>query len=119
MSLWTRIRNVGRADRMNHEIDEELEAHVQDAVESGRDLGEARRALGAALKQREASRDIKLLPWLDSLRADAIRLPTADKIASNNGRGRSLACAGDPCLYGRFPLDRRGSIAATAGRKSA
>ena len=71
MSLWSRIRNVARGDRMNRELDEELEAHVQDAIASGRDPAEARRALGAALKQREASRDVKLIPWLDSLRADA------------------------------------------------
>lgn len=71
MSLWNRIRNVGRGEGMNRDIDEELEAHVRDAVESGRDPAEARRALGGTLKQREASRDVKVIAWLDSLRADA------------------------------------------------
>ncbi len=33
---------------------------------------EARRGLGGVLRHREQSRDIKLLPWLDALRADAV-----------------------------------------------
>ena len=72
MSLWTRFTNVFRNDRLTRELDEELEAHIADAIEEGRNPGEARRALGSPLRQREASRDLKLLPWLDSLRADAI-----------------------------------------------
>ncbi|MGC4052672.1 MAG: ADOP family duplicated permease [Paludibaculum sp.] len=72
MSFWTRITNVFRGDRLNLDIDEELEAHVADAVAEGRDEAEARRALGAALQLREKSRDLRLLPWLDSLRADAV-----------------------------------------------
>ncbi|MGJ5819236.1 ADOP family duplicated permease [Paludibaculum fermentans] len=72
MSLWTRITNVFRGDGLNREIDEELEGHVADAVAEGRNEGEARRALGAKLRIREESRDLRLLPWLDSLRADAV-----------------------------------------------
>ena len=72
MSLWSRISNVFQAGRLGRELDEELEAHIADAVESGRDQSEARRAFGSMLRQREQSRDLKLLPWLDSMRADAI-----------------------------------------------
>jgi putative ABC transport system permease protein len=72
MSLWTRIVNLGRGVRLNREIDEELESHVAEAIEQGRDPNEARRAFGSALRQREESRDVKLIAWLDSLRADAI-----------------------------------------------
>ena len=32
MSLWTRIANVFRGERVNREIDEELEAHVAEAM---------------------------------------------------------------------------------------
>ncbi|MEO8028873.1 MAG: ADOP family duplicated permease, partial [Bryobacteraceae bacterium] len=71
MSLYTRIRNVFRTDRLNREIDAELQSHLDEAVEQGRDPAEARRAFGSALRQREESRDFRLLPWLDSLRADA------------------------------------------------
>src|SRR5579863_5719881 len=72
MSLWSRIANVIRGNRINREIDEELQSHIEEAIEQGRDPGEARRALGSALSLREASRDVRLLPWLDSLRADAV-----------------------------------------------
>ncbi len=72
MSLWSRIGNVVRGRDLNREIDEELQSHIEEAIEQGRDPGEARRAFGSALNLREASRDIRLLPWLDSLRADAV-----------------------------------------------
>jgi hypothetical protein len=38
---------------VNREIDEELEAHIAQAMASGRDAEEARRALGSALRHRE------------------------------------------------------------------
>ncbi|PYU03511.1 MAG: multidrug ABC transporter substrate-binding protein [Acidobacteria bacterium] len=72
MALWSRIRNVFRGDHLNREIDEELESHIQEAIEQGRDPLEARRAFGSALRHREGSRDVKLVVWLESLRADAI-----------------------------------------------
>jgi predicted permease len=72
MSLWSRMVNVVRGDGLSREIDEELESHIEEAVARGRDPGEARRAFGPALRTREESRDIRLLPWLDSLRADAV-----------------------------------------------
>src|SRR5258706_166679 len=72
MSLWSRIANVLRGDRLSREIDEELQAHIAEAIEQGRDPAEARRAFGSVLRRREESRDIRLMPWLDSLRADAV-----------------------------------------------
>src|SRR6266576_3300341 len=72
MSLWSRIANVFRGDRLNREIDEELESHVEAAIEQGRDPAEARRAFGSMLRHREESRDIRLVAWLESLRADAV-----------------------------------------------
>ncbi len=72
MSLWSRIANVFGTDRLNREIDEELQSHIEEAIEQGRDPEEARRAFGSALRQREATRDVRLVAWLDSLRADAV-----------------------------------------------
>jgi predicted permease len=72
MSLWSRIGNVLRGDRLNREIDEELEAHMEEAIAEGRDPVEARRAFGSALRHRENSRDVRLVAWLESLRADAV-----------------------------------------------
>jgi len=72
MSLWSRIRNVVAADRLSTEIDAEFESHIQEAIADGRDPDEARRAFGPRLLMRETVRDVSLIPWLDSLRADAI-----------------------------------------------
>src|SRR6266700_2251835 len=72
MSLWSRMANVLRNNRLSREIDEELQTHIAEAIEEGRDPAEARRAFGSALRSREESRDIRLVAWLDSLRADAV-----------------------------------------------
>ena len=72
MSLWTRIVNVLRGERLNREIDEELEAHIAEAIAEGRDPVEARRAFGSTLRHRDGSRDVRLVSWLESLRSDAI-----------------------------------------------
>jgi predicted permease len=72
MSLWSRIGNVLRGDGLNREIDEELEAHLEEAMAHGRDPIEARRAFGSVLRHRENSRDVRLVAWLESLRADAV-----------------------------------------------
>ena len=60
MSLWSRIVNVARGDRLSREIDEEAQSHIEEAVAQGRDSAEARRAFGSALRHREESRDVRL-----------------------------------------------------------
>ena len=72
MSLWSRIANTLRGNRVNSEIDEELQSHLEEAVEKGREPAEARRAMGNALRLREQSREFRILPWLDSVKMDAI-----------------------------------------------
>ena len=72
MSLWLRIANVLRGERLNREIDEELESHIEEAIAQGRDPIEARRAFGSALRHRENSRDVRLVAWLESLRSDVV-----------------------------------------------
>jgi putative ABC transport system permease protein len=72
MSLWSRVSNVFRGERLNREIEEEYEAHLAEAIEQGRDPEEARRALGAAARQRQKSYDARVVGWLDSLRADLV-----------------------------------------------
>lgn len=72
MSLWSRIGNVFRGERLNREIDDELQSHIEEAIEQGRDPQEARKAFGSMLRQREETRDVRLVVWLDSLRADAV-----------------------------------------------
>jgi predicted permease len=72
MSLWSRIVNASRVDRLSREIDEEAQSHIAEAIAHGRDPAEARQAFGSALRYREQSRDVRLVAWLDSLRADAV-----------------------------------------------
>ena len=72
MSFWSRMADVFRGDRLSREIDEELHLHIAEAIEQGRDPAEARRAFGSVLRHREASLDVRLAAWLDSLRADVV-----------------------------------------------
>jgi putative ABC transport system permease protein len=72
MSLWTRVGNVFHGRSLSREIDEELQSHIEEAIAEGRDPAEVLKAFGSVPWLREESRDIKLIPWLDSLRADAV-----------------------------------------------
>jgi len=70
MSLWSRIGNVFRGDKVNREIAEELESHVEEAIAAGRDPQEARRALGSVMRQRETSHAIRVAGWLEGFLQD-------------------------------------------------
>ncbi len=70
MSLWSRISNAVHGDRLNREIEEELQSHIEEAIASGRDPEEARRTFGSIMRQREASHTIRVAGWLESLIAD-------------------------------------------------
>jgi predicted permease len=70
MSLWSRISNAVRGERLNREIEEEMQSHVEEAIASGRDPDEARRTFGSVLRQREAGHSIRVAGWLESLLAD-------------------------------------------------
>ena len=105
MSMWSRIVNVIRSGQLSREIDEELASHVAEAIERGRDPAEARRAFGSALRHREQSRDVRLVSWLESLRADAIFgwRQLAKKKATSAAAILSLALAIGACT-GAFRL---------------
>jgi len=70
MSMWSRISNAVRGERLHREIEEELQSHIDEAIASGRDPKEAHRAFGSALRAREASYSIRAAGWLESLLAD-------------------------------------------------
>jgi putative ABC transport system permease protein len=72
VSLWSRIVNAFRPQRVSREIDEELQSHIDEALEHGREPAEVRRAFGPVLQRREESRDIRIASWLHSLRADTV-----------------------------------------------
>ena len=72
MEWLDRLWNLLRRRRLEDELAEEMASHLKDAAEHGRSADEARQAFGNTLHYREQSRDLKLLPWLDSLFADAV-----------------------------------------------
>ncbi len=69
MSIWRRITNVFRSEKLAREYDEEISSHMEEARADGRD---ARRAMGSPLKHRDEMHDAHVFTWLDSLRADAV-----------------------------------------------
>jgi len=78
MSLWSRLANVFRTGRVERDLDEELQFHIEQRVSElttggmTREAAErqVRRRFGNPLRLREESRDVKLLPWLDSMVRD-------------------------------------------------
>jgi predicted permease len=70
MSFWSRVLNAMHGERLNREIEEELQSHIEEAIASGRDPTEAHRAFGSALSALEASYSIRVAGWLESLLAD-------------------------------------------------
>ena len=72
MSFWSRAINLFRGERVSREIEEELATHITEGIAEGRDPAEVRKALGPALQIREESRDLRIIPWLESLRFDFV-----------------------------------------------
>ena len=78
MSWIGRFANLFRQDRLDDDIEDELRFHLEERARELEDKGmspsaaavEARRRLGNRLLLRETSREIKLLPWLDSIAKD-------------------------------------------------
>jgi len=79
MSWLTRLARTFRGRRLDDELDEELRFHLEARADALAEDGlapeaaarEARRRPGGPLALREASRDVKLIPWLDSVARDA------------------------------------------------
>jgi predicted permease len=78
MSWFSRLVNVFRSDRLNHDLEDELRFHLDARADEFTRRGmtpaeadrEARRRLGNQCQVRETSRDVKLLPWLDAVMRD-------------------------------------------------
>jgi hypothetical protein len=108
MSLWSRVANVFHQEKLSSEIAEEMDSHIAEAVERGRDPDEARRALGRNYQQRqqkEISYEIRTVGWLELIRADilfACRQLKRNKVTSMVAI-LSLALAMGACI-GAFRL---------------
>ena len=78
MSWFSRLVNVFRSDRLNHDLEDEIRFHLDTRAAEFTRRGmtpaeaarEARRRLGNQWQVRETSRDVKLLPWLDAVMRD-------------------------------------------------
>jgi predicted permease len=78
MSWLSRLVNTFRPSRVDRDLDEELGFHLDErardlmrqGLERNAATARASRELGVPLRHREASREIKLLPWLESVGGD-------------------------------------------------
>jgi putative ABC transport system permease protein len=78
MGSLRRLARTLRGRKLDDELDEELRFHLDaraqelagDGLAPEEAAREARRRLGGPLQLREASRDVKLIPWLDSVARD-------------------------------------------------
>src|SRR5262245_10128740 len=78
MAWYQRLRNALRSERLSHDIERELSFHVAEradeliarGMEPAAALREARRRFGNYTRQKEETRAINLLGWLDTLLGD-------------------------------------------------
>src|SRR6187402_3827398 len=78
MSMLSRLANVFRSGKVQAELDEELQFHLDERIRELTASGMSREAaaaevarrFGSPLRLREQSLDVKLLPWLDSMGRD-------------------------------------------------
>jgi len=78
MGWFKRFANLGRRDRVTHEIDRELDFHLAELADElvAGGMGEeearreARRRFGNPAVQRERTRDVDVMVWLESMGAD-------------------------------------------------
>ena len=94
MSLWSRLTNLLRSDRLDEDLEAEQRFHIEaraEELEAGglsRDdaLRQASRRFGNRVQLRETSRDVKLAAGLESLWRDlrlGLRLLRKDAIVSS------------------------------------
>ena len=117
MSLWSRFINVFRSDALGREIGEEFEEYIADAIADGVDPMEARRRFGSTWSRLETSKDLRLIPWLDSVRADTVLCVAANEENQGHDTGSHLsiglaigACSAafrliDALLFRPLPID--------------
>ena len=117
MSFWSRIGNVLRGERVSREIDEEFQAHIDEALARGRDPGEARQAFGSVLRQREREprsagrRLARIAPCRCGLRlAPAYETEShlrGSRPVAGSGNGRMIAAFRliDAVLLRRLPVE--------------
>jgi putative ABC transport system permease protein len=79
VAFFTRLLNLARTGRLDRELDAEQQFHLEARIDALMAAGltrdaataEAMRRFGGRLRMREASRDVKLVAWLESMGRDA------------------------------------------------
>jgi predicted permease len=71
MSLWSRLRNTLTGRRLDDEIAEELQFHLEMDGAGGRSARDARLRLGNVARIKEETRAMSLIQWLETAIADA------------------------------------------------
>ena len=124
MSLWSRLTNVFTAGRLERELDDELQFHLDERIRELMAAGMTREAAASAvarrfgnpLRLREQSRDVKLLPWLDSMVRDVrLGVRALRKNGGGHRRRRAVAGAGPRRLRRGVLAGRRADPQAAAG----
>ena len=123
MSMWSRVANMFRSGRVERELDEELQFHIEGRIAELMATGmtreaaarEVARRFGSPLRLREESLEVKLLPWLDSMIRDvASRRADVAEGRRGHGRRRRVAVARPGRVRGGFLAGRRADPQATA-----
>jgi hypothetical protein len=115
MSLWSRIANVVRGDGLSREIDEELQSHIAEAIEQGRDPSEARRRSAPRCGARREPRHPAPPMARFAARRRHLRLAPARQEEGDLRRGHPVAGSGHRSVHRGIPADRRAAAAALAG----
>ena len=114
MSLWSRIGNVFRGERLSREIEEEMQSHI---ARGRRNRARCRRStprirFAAAIARGEPRRKTHPLARFAARRCD-LRLAAALKKESDFGRRDPVARACDRRLHLGLPADRRPAAASS------
>ena len=128
MSWLSRFVSVIRSDRLNRDLDDEirfhLDARTEEHTRAGLSIEEAsaraRRQFGSPALVRDASRDIKLFPRLESILRD-VSFATAAVATqqARHRRGAGVPLARRRRVYRGVLPDRRPHPPDAAGRRSA
>ncbi|MEX2299339.1 MAG: ABC transporter permease [Bryobacterales bacterium] len=111
MSLLSRLANVFQTNKVNRDLDDELQFHseqraaefIRQGMPPREAASEAQRMLGNSLRTRESSRDVKLLPWLESFVRDVhfgLRMLRKSPIVTASAVGSlAIAIAANTALF--------------------
>jgi predicted permease len=138
MTWFTKLANVFRLGRLDRELDEEMRFHLDmraaEYEKAGLAPGDARREalkrFGSPLLARERVRDVRLLTWLDSVRADvwlgvrllrrspALAVAALLSLGLGIGSTTGVFAVGDALMFRPLPVLRPGELVVAQWRST-